>query len=184
MNKTCKRNQIIAALLAVLVVFGTVIPVNAASADVNIEVKATTMEGVSLVIPSEVPIVFNEDGTNTVPTNWIMENRSEIASIYLAEIHMDSDTGWTLLAGDFDPKQIPADSKRIIFSVGVEENFPLMEPDDGDECASGGAQFAKGEVTIPAGESKQLIFGVERGAYTETIASSKAFTMQLDFAFN
>ena len=74
MKLLVKGNKIVAAILSLVVIMGAAIPVNAASADVNIEVKATTMDNISVTVPTTVPIVFNEDGTNTLPSNWTIEN--------------------------------------------------------------------------------------------------------------
>ena len=53
-----KINVLLAALLSVTVLFGAAVPANAASADVNIEIKATTMDGVSVTVPTQLPILF------------------------------------------------------------------------------------------------------------------------------
>ena len=57
---------------------GAAIPVNAASADVKIQVEATTMDNVSVTIPTTLPIIFVEDGTNILPSDWTIENVSSI----------------------------------------------------------------------------------------------------------
>ena len=86
MKYLVKGNKIVAAILSVVVIMGAAIPVNAASTDVNIEVKATAMDNVSVTVPTVLPIVFNEDGTNTLPSNWTIENISSIAGIHLRNV--------------------------------------------------------------------------------------------------
>lgn len=86
MKRLVKGQKVLAAILSVVVIMGAAIPVNAASTDVNIEVKETTMDNVSVTVPTTVPIVFNEDGTNTLPSNWTIENISSIAGIHLSTI--------------------------------------------------------------------------------------------------
>ena len=44
--------------------------------------------------------------------------------------------------------------------------------------------FHNSEISIPSGETQILSFGVERGAFTSSQASSKAFNMVLTFNFN
>ena len=81
-----KIKVLLATLLSVTVVLGAVVPTYAASSDVNIEVKATSMDNVSVTVPTSIPIVFNADGSNTLPTNWTIENLSAIAGIHLSQI--------------------------------------------------------------------------------------------------
>ena len=85
-----KVKVLLAALLSVTVVLGTVVPTQAASSTVDIEVKATDMDNVSVTVPSSIPIVFNADGSNTLPTNWTIENKSAIAGIHLSKIEMNA----------------------------------------------------------------------------------------------
>ena len=47
MKKLVKGQKVLAAILSLVVIMGAAIPVNAASTDVNIEVKATAMDNVS-----------------------------------------------------------------------------------------------------------------------------------------
>ena len=112
-----KAKVLLAALLSVTVVLGATVPTHAASSDVNIEVKATTMDNVSVTVPTSIPIVFNADGTNTLPTNWTIENISTIAGIHLSQIDMDAkSSGWKLLADSQDVKTLSKDKKSIKFS--------------------------------------------------------------------
>ena len=57
-------------------------------------------------------------------------------------------------------------------------------PADGTESASGSVSFGSTDISIPSGESQILSFDVERGAFTKTEASAKAFDMVLTFKFN
>ena len=50
-----KVNIAIAAVLSMVVVFGATIPAQAASSDVNIEIKETTMDQVSVTVPTTLP---------------------------------------------------------------------------------------------------------------------------------
>lgn len=185
MKKLVKGNKVLVAILSLVVVLGAAIPVNAASADVNIEVKATTMDNVSVTIPTQLPIVFNEDGTNTLPSNWTIENISSIAGIHLSTVDMDSEQyGWKLLAASEDTKELSADTKSIKFSVGKAGALKLVAPTSGTESSTGSVNFGDTEISIPSGETQVLSFDVQRGAFTADEAAAKAFDMVLTFNFN
>ena len=169
----------------VAVILGTAVPTYAASSDVKIEVKETTMDNVSVTVPTTIPIVFNADGSNTLPTNWTIENVSTIAGIHLAKIDMDAgSSGWKLLADSQNVKNLSKDTKSIKFSVGKSGALKLVAPTSGTESTSGSVTFGNTEIEIPSGETQVLSFGVERGAFTKSEASAKAFDMVLTFNFN
>lgn len=185
MKYLVKGNKVLAAILSFVVIMGATIPVNAASADVNIEVKATTMDNVSVTVPTTLPVVFNEDGSNTLPTNWAIENISSIAGIHLSAVDMDANSsGWKLLADTQDTKALKADTKSIKFSVGKQGSLKLVAPTSGTESATGTVSFDDNEITIASGQTQVLSFDVQRGAFTQDIASAKAFDMVLTFNFN
>lgn len=180
-----KLSLALAAVLSVAVLLGAVVPVNAASAEVTIEIKQTAMDNVSVTVPTSLPIVFNEDGTNTLPTNWTIENISTIAGIHLAQIDLDgSATGWKVLAGTEDTKTMSADTKSVQFSVGKSGNLKLVAPISGTTSAKGYVTFEPNDISIPSGKTQILSFDLERGAFTSTQASEKAFDMVLTFEFN
>lgn len=179
-----KIKVLIAALLSVTLVAGTTVPSYAASSTVEIEVKATDMN-VSVTVPSTIPIVFNADGTNTLPTEWKISNESAIAGIHLSEITMDAQTSdWKLLAASENAKELTSNTKSIKFSVGKAGALKLVKPTSGIESATGSVQFENTDIMIPSGETMKLDFDVERGAFTETEASARAFSMVLNFEFN
>lgn len=179
-----KLKVLFATLLSVTVVMGCVIPTYAASSDVDIEIKATDMN-VSVTVPSILPIVFNADGTNTLPTNWTIENRSAIAGIHLTKIDMDAgESSWKLLAASENVKTLSSDTKSIKFSAGKAGALKLIAPNEGNQGKTGSAVFADSDISIPSGETQVLSFDVVRGAFTQTEISAKAFDMVLTFAFN
>lgn len=185
MKNLRKGNKLIATILSVIALAGAALPVNAASADVNIEVKATTMDNVSVTVPTTLPIVFNEDGTNTLPSNWTIENVSSIAGIHLSEITMDAkNSGWKLLASSVDTKIQKADTKSIQFSAGKTGALKLVAPTTGTEHTQGKVEFNNTEIAIPSGTSQVLSFDIKRGAFTTNQATTKAFDMVLTFRFN
>lgn len=180
-----KVKILLAALLSVTVVFGATVPAQAASSRVDIEVKETDMDNVSVTVPSTIPIVFNADGTNTLPTNWTIENKSVIAGIHLAKIEMNAgNSGWNLLNSSTNVKEMAVNTKSIRFSVGLAGNLKIVAPTNGNEDATGSVTYGNADIAIPSGETKVLAFQVERGAFTNPEASAKAFDMVLTFNFN
>ncbi len=180
-----KTSRAIAVILSVVAVFGATIPAQAASSDVNIEIKKTTMDQVSVTVPTALPIVFNEDGTNTLPTNWSIENRSTIAGIHLAQVEMNAGgNGWVLLSASEDTKKLSVDTKAIQFSLGKEGSLKMVEPASGRSNSSGSVNFESDEIVVESGETQILSFDVKRGAFTSSSASAKAFDMVMRFEFN
>lgn len=180
-----KMNILLATMLSVVMIFGMAVPAFAASSNVNIEIQATTMDNVSVTVPTALPIVFNADGTNTLPTNWTIENKSLIAGIHLAEIQMSAGTGgWQLLDSTEDTTKLPVNTKSIQFFVGKQDALKLVAPFEGRAAVSGSVTFEADEITIASGETQILSFNVKRGAFTNAEASAKAFEMILTFEFN
>lgn len=175
-----KLNVLLAVVLSVALLFGANISASAASAEVQFEVKATDAN-ISVNVPTVLPIVFNEDGTNTYPTNWTIENERGIARIYLYSVALTAANDWKLMTGGQDPKFTEADSKEIKFYVGPEKNMQFMS--GRDSGTSGYVEFEPDEFIIVSGGSKDLSFKVERGAYTQNASMQKAFDMVLTFKF-
>lgn len=179
-----KLKVLLVAVLSVTTLFGATISANAASTEVNIEIKATTMDNVSVTVPTTVPIVFNENGTNTLPTNWTIENRSTIAGIHLAKIEMTGVGEWKLLADTEDTRELEVDTKSIQFYAGKTGALKLVDPTEQHASNKGLVTFADTEVAIASGETQVLAFDVKRGAFTANEAMAKAFDMVLTFEFN
>lgn len=181
-----KVKVLLATLLSATVVLGTTVSTYATepAADVNIEINATDMN-VSVTVPSVLPIVFNADGTNTIPDNWEIQNISAIAGIHLTEVALDAEaSGWVLLSDDRNVSELTADTKAVKFYAGNAGALKLVKPTEGTECTTGSVTFEESELSISSGEAKKLSFQVERGAFKQTQASSKAFKMLLTFDFN
>ena len=183
MKYLVKGKRVLVAILSMVVLVGAAIPVNAASADVNIEIKATDMN-MSVTVPSTLPIVFNEDGTNTFPSNWTIENVSSLAGIHLSTVDMNANSsGWKLVKESSSVKTQTVNGKAIKFFVGVPGNIKLVQPSNGNESETGTTSFGNTDICIAAGETKELTFAVERGAFTTPQSSEKAFDMVLTFEF-
>jgi hypothetical protein len=173
-----KVNVFLAALLSVTILFGGAIPAQAASAEVTVEVKATDVN-TSVTVPSVLPIIFNEDGTNTYPSNWTIQNNSQIARVYLYSIKVDTVNDWTLMTEAQDPIYNDVDSKKLKFYAGVEDNMQLLNGTD-----SAYVEFDPFDCLIlPNGGTKDLSFKVERGAYTQSQSAKKVMEMVLTFKY-
>lgn len=172
----------LAAVLAVTVLFGGVMPSQAASAEVGIEIKATDIN-MAVTVPSQIPIIFNEDGTNTYPQNWTIVNESEIAGVYLDTVRMtQAEGGWYLAHNVLGQKDLAVNSKHIKFYMGKPGDLKIINPQGGMVTSQGESSFAN-TLPIPAGEELTLDFKVERGAFTESFNMQKAFDMEFTFVF-
>lgn len=148
---------------------------------VNIETRATT---VNMTVPSTMAVVFNEDGTNTMPTNFTVTNNSKIAGVSLTKIDVNAgSSGWNFCNADQDLKVKPAGTKDIKFTAGKEGVTKLVSPATAKDVKAS-ATFTPGQISIPATGSQVLKFEMERTAFKEAIPSAKAFDMTLTFDFN
>lgn len=178
-----KGSKVLVAALMMVVVMGAAIPVNAASAEVQIQVNATDMN-TSVTVPTQLPIIFNEDGTNTYPENWIIKNESSIARIYLEEINLDaSDSGWKILESGKDVTKLTADTKEIQFAVDAPQYFKYAEPEGSNVGTKANIQYSVNDIVLEPQKTATLGFVVQRGAFTESIDMQKAFDMELVFKF-
>lgn len=173
-----KMKMILAAMLSVVVVFGGVIPVNAASSEVTFEVIQTDTN-VGVTVPSQMPIIFNEDGTNTYPQNWTITNDSAVAGVYLSKMTFTPNNGWGLLEDAEQARYNPANTKKVRFTIGTASVMNEVIPTSG----VGEVTYSDREIPIPAGTSEVIKVHVERGAFTESINTQKSFDIELDFKF-
>lgn len=181
-----KVKVLLAAVLSITVILGTAAPTYAAGpvSEVKIAIEPTDMN-VSVTVPSTLPIVFNADGSNTIPDNWSIENVSALAGIHITNVNLNSNgSGWTVVNDSSIVKTQSVNGKAVKFFVAVPGTMQLVEPKSGTENEVGNASFEPNDICIAAGTEKTLNFSVERGAFTETTASAKAFFMTLNFAFN
>lgn len=180
-----KNKLVLSGLLSMLILGSAAIPANAAGfgSQVTIDAKATT---VNVTVPSSAPMVFNADGTNTVPTNFNITNNSEIGGVHLESISLAADTtgNWKLVNDTVDLKTQAKNTKNIRLKMGASGAEKLINPTSSSAHANGSATFGASDFAIPAKGSKTLSFKVERGAFTTAIPSAKAFDMTLNFDFN
>ena len=162
-----------------LVLLGTIVPASA-STTVKIETKATQM---NVTVPSTIEFIFNEDGTNTVPTNFDITNNSQIARVSLVKADLSAQTSqWRLLPESANTKLLPVDSKDIQFYLGLQGQEKLANPGT-DVNSDGQTVWENGEISIDPEKTQNIAFKVNRGAFNTAQSSAKAFDMTLTFAF-
>lgn len=177
-----KVSVFLAALLAVTVLFGGAMPAKAASAEVGIEIKATDVN-VAVTVPSQVPIVFNEDGSNTYPINWSITNDG-IARMRVSRIDARANgSGWNITGPETNVSTLPANTKTIQLYIGESNNKATLYPDNGYTDDEALCLFFGSAMNIPAGESLIVDFEIVRGAFTESASMSKAFDLEFTFEF-
>lgn len=176
------RKLLLMGLLTSGITLGGANVVSAADfgSNLTIEAKPTT---VNVTVPSTAPMVFNEDGTNTLPSAFTLINNSEIGGVSLTNIALESPKStWSLLSESADLKIQPKDQKKIKLHIGKTGEEKLIAP--GSNASQGSASFNLGQISIPAKGSETLKFKVERGAFSQAVAEDTAFNMTLTFEFN
>lgn len=180
-----KLNKILlSSALCVGVLANTALVANAAdfSSQIDIEVKATTVD---VTVPSSAPFVFNEDETNTLPSNWTIRNNSKLARVYVSKISVDgTENQWKVVDGSYDLKTMPVNTKNVRLKFGKEGALKLVAPTTGTDNVKGEYTFGASDIVVPAGQTQELKFDIERGSFTQTQSSAKAFDMTIEFNFS
>lgn len=149
--------------------------------ELQIDAKATT---VNVTVPTTAPMVFNADGTATLPSDCTIQNNSKIGGVYLDSISLDArDFGWKLLQESADLKLQAKDLKKIKLKIGKSGHEKLIAPTNATEDSTGAADFNSGDIDIAASSSETLNFIVERGTFTQDVPNATAFNMTLKFEF-
>ena len=152
------------------------------SSAINIEAKATT---VNVTVPGTYAMVFKEDGTNLLPETFTIQNNSTVAGVHITTVEVDAgSSGWTVLGESANLKTQAVNTKAIKLKVGEKGNEQLVTPSGGTKHAQGTATLGQSNFSIEASGSKTMNFVVERGAFSNAVASERAFGMTLNFAFN
>ena len=162
------KKKLLSSLLITGMVMGSTVPAFAAEfgTQLQIDAKATT---VNMTVPGTAPMIFNENGSNTVPTDFTITNNSSIAAVNLASIDLDaSSSGWTLLPGSSDVKTQAVNKKAIKLKIGAEGSEKIVDPTGSVEATTGSVILGQSEFSIEASGSKKLSFVVERGGLTTT----------------
>ena len=172
------RKLLFAGILSsgILLGSGTVASASNFGSELQIDVKATT---INVTVPSTAPMIFNEDGTDTLPSSFTVKNNSKVGGVYLKKIALAAgNSGWTLLDSGADLKTQPKDQKKIKLYIGKKDSEKLISP------STASASFGASEIVIPASGSETLSFKVERGTFSQAVPNSTAFNMTLSFEFN
>ena len=130
MKKTMKMNVVLAMVLSMTLLFGATISANAASAEVKFDVKQTDIN-LAINVPTTLPIIFNEDGTNTYPTNREIQNVGVLGCGCLKNVEMEStDAGWILLDEKVDTSKLPVDTKSVKIQNGYRGSTSCCESEN------------------------------------------------------
>ena len=165
-----------------LMSFSAVVPVSAATSNITIDAEPTTVD---VTVPATAPMVFNADGTNTVPSNFTIENHS-IGEVHLTNIklHAPNENHWMFAKVGTNLKLEPANTKTITLKLGAAGAEKSAEIGFTSRSDSATVTFEAKDFVIPADGSKTLAFVVDRCAFTKAISSEKAVDMTLNFDFN
>lgn len=176
------RKKVLNGLLLASAVGGMLnsgISVSAENADIHIEAEATT---VNMTVPGVVGMIFNENGTNTLPDNFTIRNNSAVGGIYVSGISVNANgSGWQLVNSSTDLTKVGVDTKSIKLKMGEENSLKIINPTNGSMDSTGKAEFGINEFVIPAESEKTVKFGVERGAFSSAVTNAKAFDMGISF---
>lgn len=151
-----------------------------ANSELTIDVKATEL---NMTVPGEAAVLFNEDETVTVPTNFDISNNSEVTAVSLTRVALDGGSDWVLASDAKDLKQNGSDTKEARIKLGAEGKLKVIAPTEGNSAATGEATWANGEQSFAPSSTTNIKFEVERGAFSEAVAKAKAYDMTLNFEF-
>ena len=181
-----KLNLLLGTALSMLMSFSAVVPVSAATSTITVKAEPTT---VNVTVPATAPMVFNADGTNTVPRNFTIENKS-IGGIYLKNIKLEPSYhptySWKIAKEGTNLKALGANSPVITLKLGAAgaEKSAVPNESSTEYAKNATVTFEKNDFVIPADGSKTLSFVVDRCAFTSVNDTEDAFDMTLNFDFN
>lgn len=124
-------------------------------------VSASSTGSVNVTVPSNISVVFNEDGTNTIG-NYVVENNS-LVPITVNTVEVSPNNGWSIVQ---QGSEILKDTKNLALSLF-------------DKWLSSGNNELS--VTIEEGGSKDVSPSIERGAWTSPIKES-AFNLNFEYS--
>ena len=122
---------------------------------------AETTKNVDVTVPSNLSIVFEEDGTTSVSEFTISNNM--IVPISICNIHIATRNGWALCESD---NNIPVDAKQLEFQI---EQFSMSEEDN------------IVDIPIDYQTNRTLEVQIRRGAWTTSHESEAAFELEFEY---
>ena len=122
---------------------------------------AETTKNVDITVPSNLSIVFEEDGTTSVSDFTVSNNM--ILPISIRKIHVVTRNDWELCESD---KEIPVDTKQLEFQI---EQFNMSEEDNNVD------------IPIDYQTNRTLDIQIRRGAWTTSHASEAAFELEFEY---
>lgn len=129
----------------------------------NQAVLAAESDTINVTLPSNISILFNEEGSNNI-SDFQVDNQS-LVPITINSINVTECNNWQLV-----PKGslIPANTKQLVFEL---ENYCL--------------QNGQNETSIQILEQtkKALSIQVERGAWSNSESSAKALDLEFEYLF-
>lgn len=122
--------------------------------------NASPNSQVNVTVPSDMSVVFNEDGTNTI-SNYNITNNS-LVPITVDNINLSSKNGWSI---------VPSGSKILRDTKSLSLSLFDKWLNEGDNNMS---------VVISEGSNRNLSPLVERGAWTKEVKES-AFDLNISY---
>lgn len=182
------RKKLLSVALA-LSMLCPVVPVQAGSneTDMKIEIKASVID---VNMPTELPVVFESDGSNTIP-DFVIQNNStvdlNVHKIVVDEIKAEDGDQWTLTDNAEDFLEMENDVKTILVSVGQvgsESGLALETNPQQTALKRGVAKFESGAFKVPKNQSRSLGIKIKRGVFTKEAPATDAFKIKVDFNFS
>ena len=125
------------------------------------DVKAAASNGVSVIVPTRMDVVFNEDGTTSV-SEMYLENDS-LVPVTLQNVNIKEFNNWEVVSKN---KEILADTKQLALLLDQKELMAGSNP-----------------IYCEIAENTRYDFDVafHRGAWTKSIVSEKALEIDLEY---
>lgn len=118
-------------------------------------------ENISVTIPTQIAISFDEDGTNSI-SKFCVENDS-LLPITIDNVNVTEKNGWQLVEKG---SEILADNRKIVFEFG-------------NQCLQAGDN----SIAIPVAEESdvEVDIGIVRGAWTSTYEPETALNLEVEY---
>lgn len=126
------------------------------------ESSAASENNISVTVPSNLNIIFQSDGTNSI-NQFQVKNESPVP-IKVKNMKITEHNQWQLVD---EKTPIQADQKKLTF---------LLE---GQSLQAGNNSL---DITVPEHTEKKLAIEIRRGAWNRDASSEKALAMELEYA--